>query len=135
MTCQEVWATADTGTVTASIFAVVPQPGAPPIITEITTLPTIKATGVIPFAAMSRVGDIYEPVLNGEGAGLVDNGGTGTGLISYKLGAGAGKYTQGGVDVRGANQFLGVVVPAGTGDGKYVMYAEIVPAGGENYSK
>ena len=130
---QEVWLTTDSGTMTAGIFALVP--GGPPTITSVTTLPALKTSGVIPLAAMPNIPSMYEPVLNGEGAGLVDNGGTGTGLVSYKLGRGAGQYTQAGVDIRGNTQFLGVGFTSSSGDGKYNLYAEIVPAGGENYSK
>tara|TARA_R100000808_G_C2155025_1_gene166656 strand:+ start:5316 stop:6011 length:696 start_codon:yes stop_codon:yes gene_type:complete len=128
------WATANSGQITAGIYALTPV-GAPAAVTTVDAN-AIKASGVIPFATLPTSGAKYELGLNGVGAGLNDNGGTveDQNLVSYKIGVGAGQFTDGGVSVQGCNQFLGVVAPTAGGTGTYVMYAELVPAGGENYS-
>ena len=128
-TCTTQGFASDSGVIVAGIYA---QSAGTLTAVDVNA---IKAGGVIPAAGLAQIGMIYQIALGGAGEGLADNGGTGTGLVSYKLGVGAGQYTDTGADVRGQTQFLGVSVPAVGGNGKYALYAELVPAGGENYSK
>jgi len=128
-TCTAQGFASDSGVIVAGIYA---QSAGTLTAVDVNA---IKAGGVIPAAGLAQIGMVYQIALGGAGEGLADNGGTGTGLVSYKLGVGAGQYTDTGADVRGQTQFLGVSVPAVGGNGKYALYAELVPAGGENYSK
>jgi len=90
---------------------------------------------VLTLAQLPVLSVVHEIQLNGVGAGLEDNGGTGTGLISYTLGSQAAQYTDGAADVVGQDQFLVFNQDnAGGSAGDYVVTAALRPVGGKQYS-
>ena len=73
-----------------------------------------------------------ELALNGVGAYRNDNGGTGTGLVSYELGDSTGQNQDDGTPIAGFPQFLGFSIGDGAqAAGGFVIYAEFVPSSGQ----
>ena len=90
---------------------------------------------VLTLAQLPVLSVVHEIQLNGVGAGLEDNGGTGTGLISYTLGSQTGQHTDGAASVVGQDQFLVFNQDAAGGSaGDYIVTAALRPVGGKLYS-
>ena len=74
----------------------------------------------------------YDIPLDGVGAYRNDNGGTGTGLVSYELGTATGQNDALGNPIAGFAQFLAFSIGDGAqAGGSFVLYAEFVPSSGQ----
>ena len=129
--CTEAFLTNPTAPFTVGIYALGPGGADVPILVDADAFVTSRTLAV---ADMTDAGLVeVEIALTGVGAGLDDNGGTGTNLVSYQLGPGTGQYTDAGVDVRGFLQFLVMTVPRTAAAGQYVVHAEFLPSGGTQF--